>query len=68
MFQFCSYHDFCCLFCADAAERMYAHPEDKTKFEADITIDGETIHNVSISTKGNSNASFLFVHITVRDC
>ena len=34
---------------------LLAHPEDKTKYEADIDIDGELIEQVSFSAKGNSS-------------
>ena len=34
---------------------LLEHPLDKTKYHADITIDGERVNNVSCSTKGNSS-------------
>ncbi len=38
---------------------LLAHPLDKTKYHADITIDGTTVKDVSFSTKGNSSLSFV---------
>lgn len=37
------------------AVNMYADPLDKTKYEVNITIDGETIESVSFATKGNTS-------------
>ena len=34
---------------------LLEHPSDKTKYEASVTIDGETIDKVSFATKGNSS-------------
>jgi spore coat protein CotH len=34
---------------------LKANPVNKTKYKADVTIDGETISNVSFATKGNSS-------------
>ncbi len=36
-------------------ENLKTHPLDKTKYSADVTIDGETFLNVSFATKGNSS-------------
>ena len=33
------------------------NPKSKTKYEANITIDGETLENVSFATKGNTSLS-----------
>ncbi len=38
---------------------LKANPLNKTKYEADITIDGETVNKVSFSTKGNTSLSFV---------
>ena len=34
---------------------LCAHPLDKTKYPASVTIDGESVEEISISTKGNSS-------------
>ena len=34
---------------------LLAHPTDKTKYTADVVIDGETVEDVSIATKGHSS-------------
>ena len=34
---------------------LCAHPLDKTKYPASVTIDGELVEEISISTKGNSS-------------
>ena len=36
-------------------EDLKARPMEKTKYSADVTIDGETFRNVSFATKGNSS-------------
>lgn len=41
----------------DDWEDLKANPTQKTKYQADITIDGETINDVSFSTKGNTSLS-----------
>lgn len=41
----------------DDWEDLKANPTQKTKYQADITIDGETISDVSFSTKGNTSLS-----------
>ena len=38
---------------------LLSHPADKSKYTADITIDGETYQDVSFSTKGNSSLMFV---------
>lgn len=38
---------------------LLEHPTDKTKYHADITIDGETLSDVSFATKGNSSLFFV---------
>jgi len=38
-------------------EDLLANPLEKTKYEVDVTIDGETIENVSFATKGNTSLS-----------
>lgn len=38
-------------------ENLLANPTDKTKYKANVTIDGEKIDEVSISTKGNTSLS-----------
>ena len=38
---------------------LLANPVDKTKYEADVTIDGEKVENVSFATKGNSSLVFV---------
>ena len=40
-------------------EALRADPGSKTKYEADITIDGELIESVSCATKGNSSLQFV---------
>ena len=40
-------------------EDLKENPLDKTKYLADVTIDGETIKGVSFSTKGNTSLSFV---------
>lgn len=40
---------------ADDWADLKANPTDKTKYKANVTIDGETINNVSFSTKGNTS-------------
>ena len=37
---------------------LLENPTAKTKYSADVTIDGETLKNVSFSTKGNSSLYF----------
>ena len=41
----------------DDWEDLKANPTQKTKYQVDITIDGETINDVSFSTKGNTSLS-----------
>lgn len=41
----------------DDWEDLKANPTQKTKYQADITIDRETINDVSFSTKGNTSLS-----------
>ncbi len=36
-------------------EDLKANPLDKTKYKVNVTIDGETINNVSFATKGNTS-------------
>ncbi|WP_304508491.1 CotH kinase family protein [Anaerotignum sp.] len=36
---------------------LLENPMDKTKYEANVTIDGNSVENVSFSTKGNSSLS-----------
>ena len=47
----------------DIAEEDWAdlleNPTDKTKYHADITIDGEKVKDVSFATKGNSSLIFV---------
>ena len=38
---------------------LQANPTNKTKYQADITIDGETVKAVSFSTKGNTSLSMV---------
>ncbi len=38
-------------------EDLKANPLNKTKYEADVTIDGETVQKVSFATKGNTSLS-----------
>lgn len=38
-------------------EDLLANPLNKTKYEVNITIDGETIEDVSFATKGNTSLS-----------
>ena len=38
---------------------LLEHPTEKTKYHADITIDGETLNDVSFATKGNSSLFFV---------
>ena len=38
---------------------LITHPEHKTKYEADLVIDGEEIEQVSFSAKGNSSLAFV---------
>lgn len=40
---------------ADDWTDLKANPTDKTKYQADITIDGETVKDVSFATKGNTS-------------
>ncbi len=40
-------------------EDLKENPLDKTKYLADVTIDGETVKGVSFSTKGNTSLSFV---------
>ncbi|MGI6220895.1 MAG: CotH kinase family protein [Coriobacteriales bacterium] len=42
----------------DRADQL-ANPTDKTKYEADVTVDGETIEDVSFQAKGNSSLFFM---------
>lgn len=41
----------------DRTDQM-AHPTDKTKYKADVVIDGKEINNVAFHTKGNSSLFF----------
>lgn len=41
---------------------LVLNPGDKTKYEADITIDGESIQDVAFATKGNSTLQFVANH------
>lgn len=43
----------------DDWNELVAKAGDKTKYQADVVIDGETIPEVSISTKGNSSLHFV---------
>ncbi|MGB8453243.1 MAG: CotH kinase family protein [Anaerocolumna sp.] len=36
---------------------LLKNPTEKTKYEADVTIDGETISDISFATKGNTSLS-----------
>lgn len=36
---------------------LLENPMDKTKYEANVTIDGNSVENISFSTKGNSSLS-----------
>ena len=38
---------------------LITHPEHKTKYKADLVIDGEEIEQVSFSAKGNSSLAFV---------
>jgi spore coat protein CotH len=38
---------------------LLANPLEKTKYETNVTIDGETIEDVSFATKGNTSLSFI---------
>ncbi|MBR0507603.1 MAG: CotH kinase family protein [Clostridia bacterium] len=38
---------------------LIANPLEKTKYAADVTIDGETVERVSFATKGNTSLSFV---------
>ena len=38
---------------------LITHPEEKTKYEADLVIDGEEVKQVSFSAKGNSSLAFV---------
>lgn len=40
-------------------ENLLEQSADKTKYKTDVIIDGETIEQVSFSTKGNSSLSFV---------
>ena len=42
----------------DRADQL-ANPKDKTKYEADVVIDGEEIKDVCFNTKGNSSLYFM---------
>ena len=35
------------------------NPREKTKYPVDVTIDGETVEQVSFTTKGNTSLSFI---------
>lgn len=43
---------------ADRADQL-ANPKEKTKYRADVVIDGEEIRDVSFNTKGNSSLFFV---------
>ncbi|MBO5535908.1 MAG: CotH kinase family protein [Clostridia bacterium] len=38
---------------------LLTHPEEKTKYKADIVIDGESVEQVSFSAKGNSSLAIV---------
>lgn len=38
---------------------LLENPTNKTKYNADVSIDGETVKNVTFSTKGNSSLMFV---------
>lgn len=38
---------------------LITHPEEKTKYEADLVIDGEEVKQVSFSAKGNSSLALV---------
>ena len=40
-------------------EDLKANPTEKTKYKTNVTIDGETISEVSFATKGNTSLSFV---------
>ena len=44
---------------AEDWEDLRANPTDKTKYHASVTIDGETVEEVSFATKGNTSLSFV---------
>ena len=40
-------------------QNLITHPEEKTKYEADLVIDGEEVKQVSFSAKGNYSLAFV---------
>ena len=58
LFGACFVHQINIKIDAEDWEDLVKHPTDKTRYDVDVTIDGETLKKVVISTKGVSSLVF----------
>ena len=59
LFDTCYVHEIDISIAQEDLDALRADPGSKTKYEVDITIDGELIQSVSCATKGNSSLQFV---------
>ena len=52
-------HEIHVMLSQDDFNDLLENPSNKTKYSADVSIDGETVKNVAFSTKGNSSLMFV---------
>ncbi len=57
LFDTSTVHEINVELAEDDWKDLLANPLEKTKYKADVTIDGEKIENVSFATKGNTSLS-----------
>ena len=57
LFDTSTVHEINVELAEDDWKDLLANPLEKTKYKADVTIDGEKVENVSFATKGNTSLS-----------